>query len=672
MLVMGISGGPFKTHEDGSALISRFAFHDGSAVLLDSGEVVAGIEGERLNRIKHSNKFPIEAIRFCLECYGAKLQDVDYLAYYSEEACVDRALEAWNEHRALQNHRFVEYHDAKHLLQGLLSSEFDYDIPPEKLVFVSHHYAHALSAFLPSGFDESLILTLDAQGDNESGRVMIGKGSTLDLLASLPVSNSLGGFYVTIIRVMGFQQFDEYKAMGLAPYGDPARFRDVFKGFYDLLPDGEYALNWEEISKLSRAMKIRRPEEEFTREHMDVAAALQESLEEIVFHVLANYKESTGQRNLCFAGGIAHNCSLNGKILDSKMFDRVFVQPAAHDAGCAYGAALLVHANKSEVKVPTFDHLYWGSDIGDNNAVLEALTPWRDRISVLEVPDIFSRTAALIASGSVIGWVQGRSEFGPRALGNRSILADPRPAKNKEIINAMVKKREAFRPFAPSILEEYAEEFFEVDASNRDLAYMVFVVRVRPTKRGILGAVTHVDGTARIQTVSRRTNEKYWRLISAFNEITGIPVLLNTSFNNNAEPIVDSVEDAVVCFLTTKLNYLVVGNCLISKKSGPPGYLDMIPSLPRYAMICQTKKTDIKDQSVVVYECRNNFDSSLKIELSPEAFDILVRADGKATLAELTADLGNSRRLNANALNQELHDLWSRRVISLKPSNAAK
>jgi carbamoyltransferase len=666
---MGITAGPFKTHEDGSAYVHRFAFHDSAAVLLDDGKVVAAIETERLNRIKHTNKFPIEAIRFCLENYGVRIQDLDYLAYNGDEAFANMMLEGLNIRRTLENQKFDEFWDARSLLQNLLSIEFNHAFPQEKLGFINHHQAHALSAFLPSGFDESLILTLDGQGDNESGRVIVGNMSSLETLASFPVPQSLGGVYANIIGVMGFQNFDEYKAMGLAPYGDPARFSELFNNFYTLLPDGQYTLNYGEIQKLYRMLRPRKKREAFTQDHMDIAACLQESLEKIVFHILSYYREKTNQRNLCFAGGVGHNCSLNGKILNSGMFDNVFVQPASHDAGCAYGAALSIYFDKPEIKIQPLRHLYWGSDIGEDDAILAALAPWRDFISVRTEPDICRRAAELIADGNVIGWVQGRSEFGPRALGNRSILADPRPEENKEIINAMVKKREAFRPFAPSVLEEYAQEYFEVDASGRNLSYMIFVVNVRPEKRKLLGAITHVDGTARIQTVSKSTNEKYWNLIDAFNEITGIPMLLNTSFNNNAEPIVDSVEDAVVCFLTTKLNYLVIGDCLINKKEiAPAKYMQMIPSLPKYTMLYQVKRADDEGRLAVFYECKTNFDLSYKIDLSAEIFKILIQADGQTTLAHLMSGNRNALNRSIEELYPELYDLWSRRLITLKPS----
>jgi carbamoyltransferase len=671
MLVMGISGGPFKTHEAGSPTVGRFQFHDASAVLLEDGKVVRAIEGERLNRIKHSNKFPLEAIRFCLASYGAKLQDLDYLAYYGEEEILNHSTNQWYLQQLLTaNQEIEECRDARRLIQGLLSSEFGCEFPSDKLAFVNHHTAHALSAFLPSGFDESLIISLDGQGDNESGRVMVGTKSSIKVLARFPVSNSLGLFYISVINMLGFQQFDEYKAMGLAPYGNPARFRDIFKTFYTLSADGGYKLNWGEIRKIYHLVKPRKQWEEFSADHKDIAAALQETIEEIVLHILARFKDQTKQRNLCIAGGVGHNCSLNGRILNSGMFEKVFVQPAAHDAGCAYGAALSVHVAQSDRAVEPLKHLYWGTDVGNDDQIAAVLAPWQEFISFERVQDVCRRTAGLLAEGKIIGWVQGQSEFGPRALGNRSILADARPAENKRVVNAMVKKREAFRPFAPSVMREYADKYFEIEADNKNLEYMVFVVKVRPERRQLLGAVTHVDGTARVQVVTQQSNKKYWSLLSAFNDLTGVPVLLNTSFNNNAEPIVDSVADAVSCFLTTKLSCLVVGNFIVNKTAPTAAtYLNLIPSLPKHVTICQTKGLDQRGKSEVRYECRTTSDTSMKHEISADIFDILVRADGHTPLGELV----NSTNGDDGSLEQwveELCDLWTKRMLVLKPRGA--
>ena len=333
---------------------------------------------------------------------------------------------------------------------------------------------------------------------------------------------------------------------------------------------GEYRLHGDGLRALEHHLRPRRQHEPFAQIDRDAAASLQETLETIVLHVLAHHRAATGLRHLCLAGGVAHNCSMNGQILRSGLFGRVFVQPVAHDAGAALGAAqhaAFRHGQSGRTREP-LTHVYLGPDLPPPTGIEAVLSRWRHFLDFTREDDICRRAATLIAEGRVIGWVQGRSEFGPRALGNRSILADPRPARNKDRINAMVKKREGYRPFAPSVLRENAHLYFEI-REDEEFPFMIFVVGVRPEMRELLGAVTHVDGTARIHTVTRGTNDRYWRLIDSFRDLTGVPILLNTSFNNNAEPIVDSATDAIVTYLTTGLDDLVIGDYLVRKKPVP-------------------------------------------------------------------------------------------------------
>jgi carbamoyltransferase len=357
------------------------------------------------------------------------------------------------------------------------------------------------------------------------------------------------------------------------------------------------------------------------------------------------------------------------------MFEDIFVQPAAHDAGCAIGAALYPFfrqqpTNGSNGKITQLDHVFWGTEIGKQETVLSDLAPWRDFLEFEYQEDIAERTAELLAQGFVVGWVQGRSEFGPRALGNRSIVADPRPAENKDIINSMVKKREAYRPFAPAVLEEYADEFFKLPRPGMCSPFMTFVMQVREEKRELLQATTHVDGTARIQTVSRLTNNSFWQLIDEFRKRTGVPVLLNTSFNNNAEPIVDSVQDAIVCFLTTKLHYLSVGNYLVSKKKiDRSAYLTLVPQLPPYARLTQMKRFVSSEQTAMFFEIGNTYAKQYAVEVSEDVFHLLAIADGQTTLGDLLSAPGKFQA-DTNEIVDELVELWSKRVVKLKPPAA--
>ncbi len=666
MLVLGFSGGPELIHEN---LYERTlgAVHDSAIVLVEDGEVIFAIEEERLNRIKHTNKFPGESLRLCLKSSGIQLEEVDLIAYYASKEYLEIMLKLLFFDNTNVS---VPIIDPTIFFQQLFRRELNSEINPDKFCFVTHHYTHAMSALALSGYESSLVTTFDGMGEGISGMVFEGEGTRLKQIAGIPESKSLGNFYENVIGFLGYTMFDEYKVMGLAPYGNPERYRNVFQTLYTLLPNGDYVIHQDEIISLFDLGIPRRKGEPFTQIHKDIAASLQETLEIIVFHVLQYYKQETKQKNLCMAGGVAHNCTLNGKILRSGMFENVFVQPAAHDGGCALGGALYAYynANPMAKKSSQLEHVYWGTNIGGSPSVLNQLMQWQDFISFDKLINVSEQTAKLLASGYVVGWVQDRSEFGPRALGNRSILADPRPDENKARINKMIKKREGYRPFAPSVLEEDVDEFFEVPSNQKQLPFMIFVVNVRKEKRNLLGAVTHVDGTARVQTVSRKTNEKYWDLIHWFKKLTGVPILLNTSFNNNVEPIVDSIEDAVVCFLTTGLDYLVVGEYLIKKKEVSwQNHLSLKLSLPRYISLHQVKKVCLDSKFDNLFYIGNSYDTKFQIGVSAEVFRVLTLANSEKTVGDLLQENGETEEGKAQGIVNELIELWSQRLILLQP-----
>jgi carbamoyltransferase len=663
MLVLGLFGGIDLLYQNRDFLVPYYELHDSAAALVEDGKIVAAIEEERLNRIKHTNKGPVSAIRFCLDRRGASLSDIDKLIVVGDE----RLLAKFIRYRDMVNQEGEPAKDPRGLIHDLLLQGMNDDIDDSKISFVRHHVAHAISAYAVSGFDHSLIFTMDGGGDDNSGIILNASRAEIQLLRSIPISSSLGLFYLNVTQYLGYRLFDEYKVMGLAPYGDPSKYRKTFKEFYELLPQGEYRLKMTLPDDLLSITQPRKRHYPITQVHKDIAAALQESLEEIVFHILTHFMEETGQRNLCLAGGVAHNCTLNGKLLYKGFFDKVFVQPASHDGGLCLGAALSPFLEQDVKNIRHLEHVFLGTDIGGDELIREALSCWEKFLEFELKPDIAETTARLLAEGEVIGWVQGRSEFGPRALGNRSIVADPRPAENREIINAMVKKREAYRPFAPAVLDEYAHEYFELAADPEYYAFMTMIVKVREDKAALLGATTHVDRTARIQTVSKATNRRFWELIDAFRRITGVPVLLNTSFNNNVEPIVDSVNDAIVCFLTTKLDSLVVGDYLIRKKECDDNcYLTLIPSLPVYTTLNQRKHYVSSREMDVFFEIGNTIHKHYNITISREVFDLLREADGQKCLATLFDRVGIDIGLKKKVL-QEVLELWSRRVVHLTP-----
>jgi carbamoyltransferase len=538
--------------------------HDAAAALVEDGEIVCAIEEERFNRIKHSPKMPWSAIAACLAHRGITLRDVDVIAYNASEANTPRI----NAPYALgPSGKLLP---ARRLLKGLFEEHFQARVASSRFAFVEHHLAHAVSAYAYSGFPESLVATVDYVGEGLSGTVGVARGDVYERLRSYAFrTESPGYLYSTIMEAfLGYGPADEYKVMGLAPYGDPRRFRGIFKRFYALEGQGGVRTFPDRFEELREHLRPRSPGQPIRREHRDVAAALQEAFETLLFHMLGFFARETGLRQLSLAGGCAQNSTANGQLLRRRLFDRVFVQPASYDAGGALGAATYAAqlARQRKRRAPgRLTTARLGPDL-DHKGLERALGRWEPLVTVERVKDVAAEAARRMAAGEVLGWMQGRSEFGPRALGGRSIVADPRPKANKDRINAMVKKREAFRPFAPSVLAEHANRVFELDGLEDAFGFMTFVVPVRPKFRRRLGAVTHVDGTARIQTVRRDSDPDYWALIEAFRRATGIPLVLNTSFNNNAEPIVESVEDAVACYLTTGLDSLFVGPFLVRRR----------------------------------------------------------------------------------------------------------
>jgi carbamoyltransferase len=664
-LTLGFSGGPNAVHER-TFPVYPGAMHDAAAVLLDGDRVVAAVEQERLDRIKHSNKAPFDAIRACLREAGAKPKDVQTYVFYGEEGFWNGMLRDLFLHDTGQRHLL----DARSLLRTVLARELGCELPQHQPLFVNHHLAHAMSAMAMSGFDSALVLSIDGQGDDIAGMVLAGRGTRLEVLERIPVAKSLGYFYLNVIEFLGYRIFDEYKVMGLAPYGDPGRYDELFSRFYTLEPEGRYAIHWPRLQDLFDVLVPRRSGEPFTQVHKDVAAALQSALERIAFHVLVHWQRQTGHRHLCMAGGVAHNCTLNGKLLYSGLFDDIFVQPASHDAGCALGAALYCHYQEAGDAEHTLrlEHVYWGPQLGDEAEIEQVLRAWGRFVEYERPADLERTVARFLSTGSVIGWVQGRSEFGPRALGNRSILADARPASHKDLINAMVKKREAYRPFAPSIPEERTTDFFETPPGRTDFPFMVFTLQVREDKRELLGAVTHVDGTARIQTVSRSTNERYWRLLQEFGEATGVPVLLNTSFNNHAEPVVDSADDAVVCFLTTRLHLLVIGDFLVRKREVSwEDHLALVPSLPRHVVLRQRHDYAPERGWGSAFEIGSNQLDRPGRALSAEGFGLLARCDGERTVGELLETQGIGEAGARQQVVDEMLELWSARLVRMQP-----
>jgi carbamoyltransferase len=573
------------------------AYHaNASAAIVADGKLLAAAEEERFNRVKYAAGLPVQAIRFCLVEAGIPLTKVDHFAIPRNPwARMGTKL-----YYALRMPKFaMERARVMSRFAGLkeeLADAFDLDPESIRAPFhrIEHHVAHLASAYFVSPFDRSAVLSVDGLGDFASAMWATGEGHSLRPHGATTFPHSLGMYYTALTQYLGFWKFgDEYKVMGLGAYGTP-RFLDEFRKIVRADSGMKLRLNldyfthqrqgpemtWRDagttpvLGRLfsdyleKRLGPTRNPEEPVEQRHRDLAASMQAALEEVLLKHVSELAERTKEKNLCLAGGVAFNCVANGKMLERTPFENIYVQPAAGDAGLSVGAAFSVqHSVLGRPRSFVMEHAGWGP--GYSNAeIAEAVRQKISNSDGIEIDEmdqdpLAQAAAREIADGHILGWYQGRAEWGPRALGNRSIVADPRRAEMKDILNQRIKHREMFRPFAPSILEEATGEYFE---RTHPSPFMTFAYHVRPEKRSVIPAPTHVDGTARLQTVSRRTNPLYWRLINAFGELTGVPVVVNTSFNDN-EPIVCRPEEALDCFLRTRMDALVMGNLILRRTS---------------------------------------------------------------------------------------------------------
>jgi carbamoyltransferase len=552
--------------------------YDSAAALVIDGKVIAAAAQERFSRKKHTGDFPVDAIQFCLREAGLSIEGVAEIAHGFD----------YSPFRQL----YTLDPDSSELYQRVFSKEalvrqvqrcFPH-FPAEKVQPVGHHLAHAASAAFTSGWNDCLVVVNDAMGEVQSLTVFQYCDGELKKLREISANDSIGLLYSLVTLHLGFDfNSDEYKIMGLAPYGDPARFRFFFEKTVELRPDGLIRIPILRLNRsreerenylatrayLDKQLVARRaPDTEITQEHKDVAAALQECLDRVVLHVCGRFGKQTGMRRIALAGGVALNCTANGKLIDSGAFDEVYIQPAAGDDGTALGAALYRAALSEEVHnrrmpVPLLGPAYPPSWIE------RAIEKYASRITVTSFDSLdqtCSEAARLIAQGRVIAWYRGRMEYGPRALGNRSILADPGHPAMRDRINAMVKMREAFRPFAPACSQEQAHRWFNV-APGTQMPYMITVVDVRPEHRASLPAITHVNGSARLQTVSEEDNPDFHRLLGAVGRTTGREMVLNTSFNVKGQPIVNTPEEAIETFLGTGIEFLFLENRIVARRN---------------------------------------------------------------------------------------------------------
>lgn len=557
-------------------------YHDAACALMKDGQVVAAVEEERLNRIKHWGGFPEQSIRYCLEEAGISIRNVSHVAYYFDpwrrlksvilgSIANTRTIFGVKKSAGFIRRSYEQYKRAKETRNLMTNLGFEGEFH-----FVQHHVSHAASSYLVSPFEEAAILTVDATGEKESTLLAHGIGNKINVLSSVDQPNSMGYLYAAVTNYLGFMRnSDEYKVMGLASYGKPV-FLDKFREIVRLAPDGRFLFEKNYFVPPSPPAEPKKLSKKFIKEfgpareknaplderHADIAASLQRLLEDTLVYVADHLYKTTRSDNLCMAGGVALNVVANGKIMERTKFKNIYIQPAAHDPGCAIGSAAYVyHHILGNPRTHVLEDPYLGPGFTSDEieaALIEA------KVSFHREEDICGKVASLVAEGNIIGWYQGRMEWGPRALGNRSILADARNPEMKDIVNRRIKQRESFRPFAPAVLRERVADYFEYDGES---PFMLMVVRVREDRRHEIPSVVHVDGTARIQTVDRNTNPRFYDMIAKFNDITGVPVVMNTSFNIAGEPIVCTPVDAVRSLFSADLDYLAAGDFLVKKRA---------------------------------------------------------------------------------------------------------
>lgn len=560
--------------------ISAF-YHDSAAALVRDGQLVAAAQEERFTRKKHDENFPSNAVRYCLRQGGIEVADLDYVVFYDKPFLkFERLLLTYLDQFPRGLRSFLRampiWMKDKLWIKSVILHELGYH---KEILFCDHHISHASSAFLVSPFEEAAILTVDGVGEWSTSTWGVGRGNSVELLAETRFPHSLGLLYSAFTYYLGFKvNSGEYKVMGLAPYGKPTYY-DQVRQVVDWKEDGSFRLHTEYFDFLSGLRMTnekfdalfgappRKPETRLTQREFDIAASIQKVTDEIMVALASHIHQVSGMKALCMAGGVALNCVANAKIIQQTGFEDVWVQPAAGDAGGALGAAFYVY-NSVLGNPRTFqmEHAYYGPEF-DDNEIEEFLSTAQARWKRLEPGELVKEVSDILMQNNVVGWHQGRMEFGPRALGARSILADPRDPAMKDTLNMKIKFREGFRPFAPSAAEDHQDELFEM-GKLKNSPFMLFVADVHEDRR-VVPSVTHVDGSARLQTVAREVNPLYYELIEEFGQRTGVYAIINTSFNVRGEPIVCTPADAYRCFMRTNMDYLVVGNYLLDKREQP-------------------------------------------------------------------------------------------------------
>lgn len=660
-LTLGLCGGLDSVHERAFDSPSNYSF-DGAAVLLADGVVVAAVEEERVNRIKHSSKLPVESIRRCLDAAGADLIEVDRIAYYTDEASANSLLTRF---RLLKPGRLSNI-DARTLFAQLLGHSFACQVDASRLCFFEHRLTHAMPAMAQSGYMRSLVYVLD-----NAGGVFLGSRHENGLVELEPLMMtgpeiSIQRLFHAVFPFLGLDLFDEYRAMALAPHGDPTVFADIVGSTYELLPEGRYRLQLNRVAELIGIVEPPAADGGFEQVHRDLASSLQHVIEDIALHVLAYHRQTTGIDRVCLAGGMAENTSMSAALAYSGLFRDVFVHPAAYDAGCALGAALLAAQQLAPLPNQRVHSVAWGTPLGAEPDLAAYLKRWRGFVHVEKPLDIAEAVANGLSDGRAIGWAQGRSEFGSHALGQRTALSDPRSLEHSTRLLTALRRSTRYRPFSLAIMEEHAGELFDLPRGPDQFRFAAVAAKATELARALVPAAIQVDGSVRLQCVSHDVLPEFWTVLQKFYERTGVPALLTASLNTEVEPTADSLEDAIVTFISSGLDSMAVGPLMVTRST--PSWeerLSLQVEIPPYIEVVRTRRGG-PTADAIRYELRTTFDPPRRQTLSSSLGELLASCAGGEPLGLALSSFGHSEQMK---LASEMNTLWDQRLIRLLPQS---
>jgi len=638
--------------------------YDGAAVLVEDGIVIAAMEEERLNRVKRSNKFPVEAIRYCLSSGGLQISDLDRIAYYVDENAANNALDRMFATAAPG----TSHPDARALFSAVLLREFGSQPDPAKLAFYEHKLTHAACAMHQSGFDSCLVCVLDNAGGVYHGTRGKDGLVSLDPITATEPADSLQKLCHAVLPNLGLGFFDEYKAYGMAPYGQSGKYQAELGQLYELHAGGRYELKLAQAAPLLQSLHEREAglNDAFRQ---DLAASLQEALERIVLHMLAHHRAESGANKLCLAGGMAENVGLATAILEAGLFDDVFVHPVAYDAGCALGAALLASQDLGAVSQPDrVTHLRWGSAPEDLGPLDQQISAWSQFVAFEPVSDVARLAAELVSGGSTLGWIAGRSEFGTHALGSRNAFADIGNPSNSAHLHQCLGRDETYRPLAAVVREDDLEFWTGSTGGTPNFPFQTFALPIRPDLRARIPAALDRDGRARLQTVARASSQVLWEILTHLQEISGTAAMLSSSLNRSSEPTVETVEDAIACFLNSKLDYLIIGHFVASRVPVEQEQrATMLLALPPHLQLLKIEDYGQGCKSKPVFALRSTAGEVADQSITRQLGQLLTDLDPAATLAqqfERDSLYGSVQR----SVMAEIEVLWSRGLIKLRPN----